>query len=44
MNKVKLRYVMIKEFKDELTNLKTILNEIEKLEIMREQEINEIKK
>ena len=31
MNKAKLRYMMIKEFKDKLTNFKKILNEREKL-------------
>ena len=39
----KLRHTMIKEFKDEVKSLKTILNEIKKLELLREQEINEIK-
>ena len=34
---------MIKDFKDELRDLKNILNEIKKLEPLREQEINEIK-
>ena len=28
--------MLIKEFKDELTNLKKIINEMEKLEIIRE--------
>ena len=31
--------MLIKEFKDELTNLKKIINEMEKLEIIREKEI-----
>ena len=30
---------MIKEIKDELINLKAILNEMEKLDIIKEQEI-----
>ena len=34
---------MIEEFKDELKSLKNILNEIEKLELLREREIKEIK-
>ena len=37
------KYIMIKEFKDELRDLKNILNEIKKLEPLREQENNEIK-
>ena len=37
------KYAMIEEFKDELRDLKNILNEIKKLEPLREQEINEIK-
>ena len=39
----KLRNSMIEEFNDELKELKTILNEITKLELQREQEINEMK-
>ena len=35
---------MIKEFQDSLTDLKTILKEIEKTEITRETEIEEVKK
>ena len=31
----KLRQTMIKEFRDELKSLKTILNEIKKLELSR---------
>ena len=31
--------MMIKEIKDELINLKAILNEMEKLDIIKEQEI-----
>ena len=31
----KLRQTMIKEFRDELKSLKTILNEIKKLEVSR---------
>ena len=34
---------MVKELKDELKSLKNIFNEIKKLELLREQEINEIK-
>ena len=34
---------MIEEFKDELTDFKNILNKIKKLELLRKQEINEIK-
>ena len=34
---------MIEEFKDELRDLKNILNEIKKLKPLREQEKNEIK-
>ena len=34
---------MIEEFKDELESLKNIFNEIRELELLREQEINEIK-
>ena len=37
------KYVMIKEFTDEIKSLKNILNEIKNLELLREQEINEIK-
>ena len=37
------KYIMIEEFKDEIKGLKTILNEIKKLELLREQEMNEIK-
>lgn len=39
MSKPKLRDIIIKKIKDELTNLKTILKGIEKLEIIREQQI-----
>ena len=35
---------MIEELKDELKSLTNIFNEIKKLELLREQEINEIKK
>ena len=38
------KYIMIKEFKDEIKSLKNILSEIKKLESLREQEINEIKR
>ena len=34
---------MIEEFKDELKSFKNVLNEIEKLELLREREIKEIK-
>ena len=34
---------MIEEFKEELKSLKNIFNEIKKLELLREQEINGIK-
>ena len=34
---------MIEEFKDELKDFKNILNKIKKLELLREQEINELK-
>ena len=34
---------MIEEFKDEVESLKNIFNEIRELELLREQEINEIK-
>ena len=37
------KYIMIEEFKDELKDLKNILNEIKILEPLRKQEINEIK-
>ena len=37
------KYIMIEEFNDELKSLKNILNEIEKLGLVREQDINEIK-
>ena len=40
LNKAKLRYKLIKEFKDDSAILKTILNEMEKLEMIREKEIN----
>ena len=35
---------MIEGFKDEIKSLKNILSEIKKLESLREQEINEIKR
>ena len=35
---------MIEEFKDELKGFKNILNEIEKLKLLRKQEINETKR
>ena len=34
---------MLEKFKNELKTLKNILNEIKKLKLLREQEINEIK-
>ena len=34
---------MTEEFKDEVESLKNIFNEIRELELLREQEINEIK-
>ena len=37
------KYIMIKEFKDELKGLKNILNKIRKLRLLGEQEINVIK-
>ena len=43
LNKTKLIYMMIKKFKDSRTDLKAILNEIEKIKIIRELEIEEIK-
>ena len=35
---------MIEKFKDELKDLKNILNKIKGLELLKEQEMNEIKK
>ena len=46
LNKLKeneLRQTVIEEFRDKLKNLKNTLNEIKKLELLREQVINEIK-
>ena len=46
LNKLKeeeLRQTTIEEFRDKLKDLKNMLNEIRKLELLREQEINEIK-
>ena len=46
LNKLKeeeLRRITIEEFRDELKDLKNMLNEIKKLELLTEQEINEIK-
>ena len=37
------KYIMIEKFKNELKSLKNTLNEIQKLKILREKEINEIK-
>ena len=42
-NRLKERNKMIKESKDELKSLKIILNEIKKLELLREQEMNKIR-
>ena len=47
LNIAKIIYMMIKKFKDELINLKSIQNEIERLEMIRELEMDqayEIKK
>ena len=41
MNTVKLKYMMIKEFKEELKNSKLTLNGIEILEMIREHEIDQ---
>ena len=46
LNKLKeneLRQTAIEEFRDKLKNLKNTLNEIKKLELLREQVINKIK-
>ena len=37
------KYIIIKEFKDEIKDLKNILNENKKLESLREKEINKKK-
>ena len=42
LNKIELDYMMIEKFRDSLTVLKTILEEIEKIEIIRKLEIEEI--
>ena len=47
LNIVKIIYMMFKKFKDELINLKSIQNEIERLEMIRELDMDqayEIKK
>ena len=44
LNERKLRYVMIKKLKDKLTSLKTILKEMEELEMIRQLEIEQIDK
>ena len=47
LNIAKIIYMMIKKFKDELINLKSIQNEIERLEMIRKLEMDqayEIKK
>ena len=41
LNTVKLKYMMIKEFKEELKNSKLTLNGIEILEMIREHEIDQ---
>ena len=38
LNKAKLKYITIKEFKDERDNLKAILNDIEKIEANNKQQ------
>ena len=40
----KLRQTTIKEFRNELKSLKTMLNEIKKLELSRGQKVNEAKR
>ena len=40
-NIAKLRYIMVKTFKVELKNLQSILNEIEKLEMIRQVEMEQ---
>ena len=40
-NIAKLRYIMVKKFKEELKNLQSILNEIEKLEMIRQVEMEQ---
>ena len=37
------KYTMIEEFKNEIKGLKSIFTEIKKLELLREQEMNEMK-
>ena len=37
------KFIMTEEFKNELKSFKNTLNEIQKLESLKEQEINEIK-
>ena len=37
------KYIMIEKFKDELKDSKNMLNKIEELELLREQEINDMK-
>ena len=44
MNIAKLRHVMIIEFKDNLRNLKTMLKELKKLDIIKRQQILKIDK
>lgn len=41
LNTVKLKYMMIEEFKDELKNSKLTLNGIEILEMIREHEMDQ---
>ena len=42
LNIAKIIYMMIKKFKDELINLKSIQNEIERLEMIRELEMDQV--
>ena len=44
MNIAKLRHVMITEFKDNSRNLKTMLKELKKLDIIKRQQILKIDK
>ena len=44
LNTTLKKYIMIEKFKDELKDLKNILNKIKGLELLKEQEMNEIKK
>ena len=42
LNKTKLGFMMIKKFKDSLTDLKTILDKIDKIKIIKRLETNQI--